>query len=146
MEFARDGVAGKITQAVERVARQGRAQVAVRPRDGGRWVCILADSGVRERFYELDRGVGADDFPFLEEAGFRRPPGHIARSSISIYRSVAKRAMGYDHARGDRIIILLCPRSEWPTLDLRWPIHETGDRRPSTGSAKLRACHDFHAS
>jgi len=119
MEFTREGVAGKITQAVERVVRAGRAQVAICPRDGGRWVCILVDA--RERYFELDQGLTSDQFPTLRESGFRRPPSHIARTSSSIYRSVAKRAMGYDAARGDRIIVLMCPRDQWPTLSLQWP-------------------------
>ena len=121
IRFTRDGQAGKITQAVERVTRPGRTQVAVHQRDGGRWVCIVADPGVKDRYYALDGGMTLDDLPALEGAGFRPPPSHIARTSTSIYRSMAKRAMGYDHARGDRIIILLCPRAEWPSLGLHWP-------------------------
>lgn len=118
MRFTRDGVASAITQAVERVVRAGRAQVAVHPRNGGRWVCILVDA--RERYVELGRGLRAEDFPALQELGFRPPPTPISRT-MSIYRSVAKRAMEYDVERGDRIIILLCPRAEWPTLTLHWP-------------------------
>jgi hypothetical protein len=119
MQFAREGEAGKIAEAVERVARPGRAQVAVTPCGDGRWVCILADA--KERFCELDAGMVWETFPGLQEAGFRPLPPPISRTTASIYRSVAKRAMGYDGERGDRIIILLCPREEWPKLSLRWP-------------------------
>lgn len=119
MEFTREGVAGEITTAVERPARPGRVQVAVRASGDARWVCILADG--RERYVELDRGLRIEEFPGLQDAGFRPPPPQLSRATTSIYRSVAKRALGYDAARGDRIIIILCPRGQWPTLRLHWP-------------------------
>jgi hypothetical protein len=118
MQFARDGVAGTITQAVERVVQPGRAKVAVCSRDGGRRVCILVDAD--ERYVEFGAGLDPGDFPALQEAGFRRPPSPVSRTT-SIYRSVAKRAMKYDAQRGDSILVLLCPRAEWPTLALHWP-------------------------
>jgi hypothetical protein len=123
MAFSREGVAGEVATAVERVARPGRAQVALVERGGARWVCILADAGVAERYAVLDQGLSTDDFPFLQEGGFGPPPSHISRSSTSIYRSVAKRAMGYDPARGDRIVVLLCPKDQWDGLALAWPPH-----------------------
>jgi hypothetical protein len=101
------------------VVRPGRAQVAVTRRNGGRWVCILVDG--RQRHFELDRGLDPQQFPWLRAAGFRPLPPGRSRHSTSIYRSVAKRAMDYDRERGDRILILLCPREQWPELDLRWP-------------------------
>lgn len=119
MEFTRQGVAGEIAKAVERVVRRGRAKVAIARRNGGRWVCILVDQ--KSRTYELDRGMDPADFPFLETGGFQRPPSHIARTGTSIYRAKAKRAMDYDRQRGDRILILLCPREQWPELDFSWP-------------------------
>jgi hypothetical protein len=122
--FTSDGMAGEIAGLVGRVVRPGPARVAISHRDGGRWVCIIADSGVPERYCELDRGMTLDDVPALKDAGFVPPPSHIARTSTSIYRSYAKRAMQYDPERGDRILILLCPESAWPTLDLRWPAQE----------------------
>ena len=119
MGFTRDGVAGEITREIERAAGPGRVQVAMRERNGGRSVCILADA--TERYYDLDEGVTVEDFPALREGGFSPIPSHIARTSSSIFRSVAKRAIGYDRGRGDRIIVILCPRTEWPQLRLNWP-------------------------
>jgi len=119
MEFTREGAADKITAAVERVVRPGRAQVAICERNGARWACILADAP--KRYYELDRGLVIDDFPAIRDGGFDTLPSHLARTTSSIYRSVAKRAMGYDRSRGDRIIVALCPRDEWPQLRLSWP-------------------------
>ena len=132
MEFTREGVAGSIVQAVERVVRPGRARVAVRPLGDARTprrarlVCILVDSP--ERYCELDAGLDARDLPVLREEGFRPPPAPVTRTT-SIYRSVAKRAMGYRADRGDRIIILLCPREDWPGLRLTWP---EASARPGT--------------
>lgn len=119
MAFAREGDAGKVVVAVERVARAGNAQVAVAPRNGGRWICILVNG--RERYVELEPGLRADDFPWIREGGFKPPPPQLARSATSIYRSVAKRAMGYDPERGDRIVIVVCPKAQWPQLALTWP-------------------------
>ena len=119
MAFTREGDAGKVAVAVERVARPGNAQVAVAPRNGGRWICVLVNG--RERYVELDQGLRADDFPWIGKGGFQPPPPQLARTGTSIYRSVAKRAMGYDAERGDRILIVVCPRDQWPQLALRWP-------------------------
>ena len=133
MAFTREGVAGAITSAVERPARPGRVQVAVRASGEARWVCILADG--RERYVELDRGLRIEEFPGLQDAGFRPPPPQLSRATTSIYRSLAKRALGYDAARGDRIIIILCPRDQWPTLRLHWPAPAERAKH-ATGSAQ----------
>jgi hypothetical protein len=119
MLFTTEGIAGTVAHAIEDVVRPGNVQVAVHPRGQGRWMCILADGP--DRYYELDAGLRPDDFPFLQQAGFRPPPGPVARTTTSIYRSLAKKALGYDTARGDRILILLCPRTQWPQLALHWP-------------------------
>ncbi|MFP4058187.1 MAG: hypothetical protein ACLF0G_15070 [Candidatus Brocadiia bacterium] len=113
------GVAAEVARAAERVSRPGRSRVALHRRDGGRWVCILVDGP--ERYVRLDRGLSPEQFPALEAQGFRAPPPHIVRATTSIYRSVAKAAMDYDQARGDRIVVLVCPRDQWDALDLRWP-------------------------
>jgi len=122
MEFTRDGIAGMITEAVERVVRPGRACVALRQLGDGRWACILADGP--GRYYDLDAGLSTDDFPGLDAQGFAPPPAPITRTT-SIYRSVAKRAMSFDVGRGDRVIVLVCPREQWPGLELRWPPAES---------------------
>jgi hypothetical protein len=119
MAFSRDGLAAEIVQAVERPARKGRVRVAVRETGGARWVCVLVVESWR--YYELDRGFDIGDFPALEAAGFQPAPPQASRATLSVYRSVAKRAMSYDAARGDRVIILLCPQAEWDALELSWP-------------------------
>ncbi len=119
MAFSDEGLAGEVARSVERPARPGNVRVAVRQHGDARWACILVHHA--ERYAEPDRGMGLDDFPGLRDAGFRTPPPQISRGTTSVYRSMAKRAMGYDRSRGDRILILLCPRDQWPTLALRWP-------------------------
>ena len=119
MAFTREGLAADIIRAVERPARKGRVRVAIRESGGARWVCVLVvDSW---RYYELDRGFDIGDFPALEVAGFQPAPPQTSRATLSVYRSMAKRAMGYDAARGDRVIVLLCPQAEWDALELSWP-------------------------
>ena len=129
MVFSVEGDAGKIAQAVERPARPGNVQVAIEPRDGGRWVCVLAAGN--GRYYDLDQGLTLDQFPALRDGGFQPVPPQMVRGTTSIYRSIARTAMGYDAARGDRILILLCPRDEWPQLSLTWPAAVTGPK-PAT--------------
>ena len=118
MQFGADGTAGKIAKAVERVAGPGRVRVAVLETARGRRICILADE--YGRFYELDKGVGLSDFPALRLGDFKTPPVPIMRT-MSTYRSVAKTAAAYDEARGDCMIVLLCPRPDWDQLGLAWP-------------------------
>ena len=119
MNFGTEEEAGPVTVEVERVVRAGRAATALaRPGGEARWVCILVDA--EERYYELDSGWSPGDFPDLTAAGFRPPPEPVSRT-MSIYRSVAKPAMGYRADRGDRIVVLLCPKAAWGELHLRWP-------------------------
>ena len=119
MAFSDEGLAGEVVRAVERPARPGNVRVAVRQEGDARWACILVHHA--ERYAEPERGMGIADFPGLRDAGFRLPPPQVSRGTASIYRSLAKRALGYDAARGDRILILLCPRDEWDALELHWP-------------------------
>lgn len=118
MEFTAEGANADIVRAIEKVVRPGRALVASISRDGARWICILVDAD--QRYYELDLGLQPEIFPSLRESGFAPPPDPISRT-MSIYRSVAKRPMNYQESRGDKIIILLCPRDDWPGLSLCWP-------------------------
>jgi len=119
MAFSEEGLAGEVLRAVERPARPGNVRVAVRQEGEARWACVLVHHA--ERYAEPDRGMGIGDFPGLHDAGFRLPPPQVSRGTASVFRSLAKRAMAYDRSRGDRILILLCPRDEWDTLELHWP-------------------------
>ena len=118
MVFSREGLNAKVTQAVEQVCGKENSLVSLLPRGEARWICIV----VREdqRYYQLDDGLTPEDFPALARMTFAEPPEPVART-MSIYRSVAKTAMGYRADRGDRIIVLLCPKENWPGLQLQWP-------------------------
>jgi hypothetical protein len=118
MEFNREGLAGTISTSVERVTQPGQVQVAARDTGAGRWVCILVNDS--HRCYSLDQGVSLTDLPGLREKGFAPPPPPLV-PTMSICRSLAKSAMDYHEDRGDRIIVLLCPKEEWDALRLRWP-------------------------
>jgi len=116
VEFSRGGEASPVVAALERVVGEGRAQVALAPLDGGRWVVVLVDGP--QRHYDLDAGVRTEEFPILAEQGFQPAPAPIARQ-LSLYRAVAKRALGYEAGR-DRLIVLTCPRADWPRLRGVW--------------------------
>jgi len=116
MESSAEGVAAAVAQAVERVVRPGNARVTVIQRGGARWACILVASP--QRYYDLDQGLALGQFPALRDGGFQPVPPQMVRATTSICRSVARTAMGYDAARGDRILIVLCPRDEWPKITL----------------------------
>ena len=118
MVFSREGLNAKITQAVEQVCGKESSLVSLLPRDEARWVCIVVHE--EQRYYALDDGLTPEDFPVLAQGNFAEPPGPILRT-MSIYRSVAKTALGYRADRGDRIIVLLCPKKDWPALNLNWP-------------------------
>ncbi len=119
MEFTRQGLPGQVTAALERVVRPGRAQVAVWPLRRPCWVCVVVDGP--ERYYDLDRHMKADLFGGLLEAGFKPLPGEMTRLT-SIYRATSRAAVvGFNEDAGDRVLVLLCPRAEWPKLSLCWP-------------------------
>ena len=118
MVFSREGINAGIAQAVEQVCGKGNSLIAVSPRGEARWICIVAPE--ERRYYRLDEGLRAEDFPALADGNFVEPPEPILRT-MSIYRSVAKTAMGYRADKGDRIIVLLCPKTDWPMLKLQWP-------------------------
>ncbi len=109
---------GKIVQAVERVAGPNGVMVGAVHRPTGRWVCVLVEGPAR--YCELDVGLALDDSPGMAASGFIIPPGVVSRT-MSAYRSVARSAMDYEWDRGDRIIVLTCPRDQWPDLVLFWP-------------------------
>jgi hypothetical protein len=118
MVFSNDGVAGNILRASEGVAGAGNAKVAVYTHGQGRLICILT-AGM-QRNYSLDEGQEPEQFTFIQTQKFVPPDPHVLQT-MSIYRSLAKKEMGFSAEQGDRIIVLLCPKEEWPSLDLRWP-------------------------
>ncbi len=118
IKFTDHAHAAPILRAVERVSRPGHSRVAVQRANGGEWVCILVDGP--EPYCDLDAGLARSDLPGLAERGFREPPPPIRRQ-MSIYRSLAAKAIDYDRVRGDRIIVLFCPQADWPALRLHWP-------------------------
>ena len=119
MQFSQEGLAAAIAVQVERVAGPNRSRIAVRQApDGPQWACVLVDSP--ECHYELDEGWRPEDLPFLANAGFQPPPPALSRT-MSIYRSVTKTAMRYQRERGDRIIVLFCPKSQWGQVPFSWP-------------------------
>ena len=120
MEFTKTGIPGKVIEAVEMVVRPpGRVRAALSPYPGPRWVCVVVDGA--ERLADLDQNMKAEQFPGLVEAGFKPVPVQMTRTT-SIYRAVSRRAVPeYSDLRGDRVLVLLCPRSDWPRLALHWP-------------------------
>ena len=123
MVFSHEGIAGEIMQAVGDVVTPERIRVAVHTTGtDARWVCVLVRDG--RRYCTLDADWTLRCFPALSNAGFRKPPPGPARTH-SIYLSLTKRAIGYNRERGDRVIVVTCPESEWHELTMRWP--ETGE-------------------
>jgi hypothetical protein len=118
MIFSREGLNAKIIDAVERVCGKENSLVSLLPRGEARWICIVVQE--EKRYYALDDGLLPEDFPALAQGHFAEAPGPILRT-MSIYRSVAKTALGYRADRGDRIIVLLCPKEDWAALNLHWP-------------------------
>ena len=117
VRFAREGKAGALTIALERILDEGRARVAMTSRGDARWVCALIDA--EKRYAGLDGGLRVGDVPVLKEQGFSEPPLPVAKT-MSIYRSHAKTAIDYRRKRGDLVVVLLCPKAEWEQLRLNW--------------------------
>ncbi|HUT32819.1 MAG TPA: hypothetical protein VNE39_05025 [Planctomycetota bacterium] len=119
MRFANEGLPARIIESLEHVVRPGRAQAAVWPRKAPLWFCVVVDG--KQRYYELDRGMKVEHFGGLTECSFQPLPPAMGRTT-SIYRAVARRAVPeFNEDHGDRILILLCPRDDWPKLSLQWP-------------------------
>jgi len=119
MAFSSRGAAGLVAAALELVVGQGHAQAALWPVGNSRWVCVMVDGA--GKFYDLDLGMSADAFAGLLEGGFKPASPDGARTA-GIYRAVARRAVPeFNELRGDRVLVLVCPRAEWPGLSLRWP-------------------------
>ncbi|MDP7396155.1 MAG: hypothetical protein QF541_04765 [Lentisphaeria bacterium] len=122
MTFARSGSVDAIVTAVERAAKPGKTRMARTVEGNAQQLCILVDGD--RRYGELDSNTPQQLATMLIEAGFEKPPQHVSKS-MSIYRSLAKNAMNYEAARGDTVIVLLCPQAEWDSLHLSW----TGPQR-----------------
>ena len=118
LKFTPDGLPGKMRDQVEMVVRPLHAQAGLCESEHGRFACVLVESPGPEKYVELDEGLRADSFPFLEKRGFVAPPPHTSKSMLSVYRSVAKTAMDYRADRGDRMIVLMCPINEWDEVQI----------------------------
>jgi hypothetical protein len=116
----------KLIQAVEEVVGKGRVRASTRrPPNGPVWTCVVVDGP--EHYYELDGDWGIGDFAALQNAGFLPMPATQVRTRSDVYRVAARKGMGYQAGRGDRVVILVCPKPEWESLTFPWPI--SGARR-----------------
>lgn len=118
MAFPEEGDAKAVVAALERIFQPGSVKVAVLRSGEARWVCVV--TGGPARGAALDEGLTAEAFPWIAEGGFAVPPADPGKS-MSIVRSTVKSAIGYNHAKGDRIIVVTCPPQEWGSLRLTWP-------------------------
>ena len=115
-----------VVRNVEEVVGKGRVRASTRKPPGGpTWTCVVVDAP--EHYYELDGDWGIGDFEALQEAGFQPVPATQVRTRSDIYRVAARKGMGYRAERGDRLVILICPKPEWESLTFPWPI--SGARR-----------------
>lgn len=116
--FQEEGDAKPVLAALERIFQPGSVKLAVLSSGGARWVCVLTAGPTRGA--ALDEGLAAEAFPWIAEGWFAVPPADPGKS-MSIIRSTVKSAIGYNHAKGDRIIVVTCPPQEWGSLRLTWP-------------------------
>jgi len=115
MEFRADEMATKVMIEVGRATRPAECSFALASRGESRLACLFVDA---ENFtYQLDADLSADSFPGLKQFDFKEAVDPQART-LSTYRSLAKTAMGYRSTAGDRLMILLCPRSAWTQIKL----------------------------
>jgi hypothetical protein len=117
LNFSREGLPGKMVKAVELVVRPRQAAVALCEKEDWRFVCVLVEGPGPEKYFDLDRDLDAGQFPFLKDQGFVRPPPQVL-NTMSRFRSVAR--VEYDEIR-DRMIVLVCPKSEWHALLITCP-------------------------
>jgi len=119
MVFKRSGAVAPVVEALELVTRPGAARAAMLARRRRCHLCVLVDGA--ERRYDLDIGQRAESFAGLLEAGFK-PAEADTRKALQLYRAVSRRALpDFDEARGDNVLVLACPKAEWPKLALHWP-------------------------
>ncbi len=115
LEFRSDEIAAKVIAEVGRATRPKECAFAAGAHGESRLACLLVESDVYQ--YQLDADLAADAFSALKKFDFKEAEDPWART-ISTYRSLAKTAMGYRAAAGDRLIVLLCPKSSWNQLSL----------------------------
>jgi len=119
MVFSREGIAGEIISAVGDVVSPERTRAAVHVTEtGARWVCVLVQDELRHCTFDDDWTLSR--FPALSESGFRAPPHGPARTH-SIYLSLARKVIGHNRERGDRVMVVTCPEDEWREMELYWP-------------------------
>ena len=117
MTLASDQTAAAVKTEVERVIRPRQAALAIFVHGQRRLACLLVDAG--EHWFQLDHGLKAESFEALKAGLFAPPPDTFLRT-VSVYRSLAKRAMRYSADGSDRLLILICPAAEWPDLNLTY--------------------------
>lgn len=118
VEFRADGVNEKLLRVNEGVAGADNVRVAVQKKGDATHVLLLTP-GVA-KYYLLDADWTLSDFPALSAANFQEPPPPIVQT-MSIFKSLTKRELNYSAERGDRIVILVCPKEQWAALKLQWP-------------------------
>ena len=112
-----DGIGADVRREVERVTRPKQAALAMFDDGKRRLACLLVDCP--DHFQQLDIGLKAENFAALKSGAFQPPPEPLAQT-ISIYRSLTKKAMHYRATGEDRLIVLLCPMEEWAALNLEY--------------------------
>ena len=132
-----DGVGAEVTREVERATRPKKAAFALLDDGRHRLGFLLIDDP--EHFYQLDHGLNAGQFAVLKSGVFQKPPDPFART-ISVYRSLAKRAMNYRATGEDRLVVLLCPTSEWSELNFEVRDYNPG---PLPGELESRRGAEF---
>jgi hypothetical protein len=118
MVFSNEGEAAAVTGAIERILPPGSVKTALITAGPARHVCVLTAGPARGA--TLDDGLSPEDYPWLAEGGFATPASDPGKS-LSIIRSTVKSVIGYNAGKGDRIIVLTCPKEDWETLRLTWP-------------------------
>jgi hypothetical protein len=111
-------LANAVRIAVERIVRPKASALALFDDGTKRLACLLVENDAH--YYQLDYGLKPENLAALKTGLFQTLPEPIAKATVSRYRSEAKRALGYRKTGEDRLIVLLCPKSEWASLNLTY--------------------------